>query len=220
MKLTKKQIAIKILSLIPAMVLGIFFNYFVTSNIAMNLIGPGGIQQIIFLIAQVLVFYIILQFILFRGKCWTRAEFLITLIIYFSVLLVGLIFRYELRAFNDDFRIRHIWNFVELNPFSFIADFFADRDSIVIAVINLALFIPLPVLMSKNGMKPRFRVALLIFLGIELLQLVLSMGFFSLGDIVLYSAGFFLGLLILKKVAGESDKAKNRDDCDGVINEN
>lgn len=211
MKLTKKQIAIKLISLIPAMVLGVLFNYFVTSNFAMNLIGMFGIQQIIVLIGQVLVFYIILQFILFRGKCWTRAEFLVALIIYFVVLLVGLVLRANRIALFDEFGAGHIWNFVELNPVSFIADFLADRGSIVIAYINLVLFIPLPILMSLNGMKPRFLIAILIFTGIESLQLVLSTGVFSLGDILLYSAGFFLGLLILKKASGGNGMVKNRD---------
>ncbi len=209
MKLTPKQLFIKLISLIPAMVLGIFFNNFLTSTYAINWVGPGFLRAIIILIGQVLVFYIILQLLFFRGKCWTRAELLIALIIYFAVLLVGLVFRYEIRAFPDDFEVRQILNHVELNPLSFIADFLADRDSIVIAVINLVLFIPLPVLMSRNGMKPRFRVALILFFGIELLQLLLSTGFFSLGDIVLYSAGFFLGLFFLKKAFRESISAKS-----------
>ena len=74
----------------------------------------------------------------------------------------------------------------------------ADRGSIVIAVINLVLFIPLPILLYANHIKPRFWAALIVFFVIELLQPALGQGFFSLGDILLYSVGFMIGMALLK----------------------
>ncbi|MHB1485879.1 MAG: VanZ family protein [Saccharofermentanales bacterium] len=199
MAITKKQILVKIITILPASVLGILFNFIVTTNISRNLVGAGLAQSIIMLIGQILVFYSLLQLIIFRGRFWSRAELVIVFIAYIAVLFVGLIFRFtrsfELNHFVYWFSLEQI----ELNPFSFISNFQDDHSSIIIAIINFILFIPLPALMYLNQIKPRFRVALILFFFIELLQPTLSQGFFSLGDITLYSAGFLIGMLFLKK---------------------
>ena len=216
MTITKKQILIKFITIIPAVILGILFNYFFTKNIARNLVGSSPAQSIIILIGQILVFYLLLQLIIFRGKCWTRAEFVIAFIVYVAVLFVGLIFRFarrfDLNNFAYGFRLEQI----ELNPFSFISNFLVDRSSIIIALINFILFIPLPFLMYHNRIKPRFWVALILFFIIELLQPALSQGVFSLGDITLYSAGFLIGLVFLNKNNKRIASKLNRS---GKINE-
>ena len=196
MTITKKQILIKLITILPAAVLGILFN---KVDIARNLVGSGPARSIIMLIGQILVFYLLLQLIIFRGKCWTHAELVIVSIVYIAVLFVGLIFR---RALNFDPNHFAYWfglEQIELNPLSFISNFLVDRSSIIIALINFILFIPLPFLMYHNRIKPRFWVALILFFFIELLQPTLSQGFFSLGDITLYSAGFLIGLVFLNR---------------------
>ena len=199
MAITKKQILIKLITILPAVVLGIFFNYFFTMSIALNLVGSDPARSIIMLIGQILVFYSLIQLIIFRGQYWTRTELVIVFIVYIAVLSVGLVFRYALSIDRNHFSYWFRLDQIELNPFSFIANFLVDRSSIIIALINFLIFIPLPFLMYLNRIKPRFWVALILFFCIELLQPTLSQGFFSLGDITLYSAGFLIGLVFLNK---------------------
>ena len=199
MAITKKQILIKLITILPAVVLGILFNYFFTSHIARNLVQSGNVRSIIMLIGQTLVFYSLFQFIIFRGQFWTRAERVILFIGYIAVLLVGLVLRNALSIEQNHFAYWFSFNRMELNPFSFVSNFLVDRSSIIIALINFLIFIPLPFLMYFNRIKPRFWVALILFFCIELLQPTLSQGFFSLGDITLYSAGFIIGLVFLNK---------------------
>ena len=199
MKAIQKQIVIKLITILPALVLGILFNYFITANVFFSIsYGSGNMtKQLIMLAGQVAVFYIVLQLIIFRGKGWTRAEKVIGLVGYFAVLLVGLLFRYGFYDLSSSFQHWFVWRNFELNPLSFVWDFMADRGSIVIAVINLVLFIPLPILLYANHIKPRFWAALIVFFVIELLQPALGQGFFSLGDILLYSVGFMIGMALL-----------------------
>ena len=200
MKAIQKQIVIKLITILPALVLGILFNYFITANVFFSIsYGSGNMtKQLIMLAGQVAVFYIVLQLILFRGKGWTRAEKIIGLVGYCAVLLVGLLLRNGFYDLSSSFQRWFVWRNFELNPLSFVWDFFADRGSIAIAVINLALFIPLPILLYANQIKPRFWAALIVFFVIELLQPALGQGFFSLGDILLYSVGFMIGMALLK----------------------
>jgi hypothetical protein len=102
--------------------------------------------------------------------------------------LAGLLFRNCFRDPSSYFQDWFVQRNFEWNPLSFVWDFFADRTSIVIAVINLVLFVPLPILLYANHIKPRFWAALILFFAIELLQPALGQGFFSLGDILLYSS--------------------------------
>jgi glycopeptide antibiotics resistance protein len=150
------------------------------------------------LAGQAAMFYVALQLIIFRGKGWTRAEKIIGLVGYFVVLLAGLLFRNCFRDPSSYFQDWFVQRNFEWNPLSFVWDFFADRTSIVIAVINLVLFVPLPILLYANHIKPRFWAALILFFAIELLQPALGQGFFSLGDILLYSVGFLIGMALLK----------------------
>jgi len=190
----------KLITILPALVLGILFNYFITANVFFSIsYGSGNmIKQLILLAGQAAVLYIVLQLILFRGKGWTRAEKIIGLVGYFAVLLVGLLLRNGFFDLSSSFQHWFVWRNFELNPLSFVWDFMADRGSIAIAVINLLLFIPLPILLCANHIKPRFWAALIVFFVIELLQPALGQGFFSLGDILLYSVGFMIGMALLK----------------------
>ncbi len=195
-----KQIAIKLITILPSLVLGILFNYFITANVFFSICyGDGNMaKQLILLAGQASVFYIILQLVIFRGKGWTRAEKIIGLVGYCAVLLAGLLLRSGFYDLSSSFQRWFVWRNFELNPLSFVGDFFADRGSISIAVINLVLFIPLPILLYANGFKPRFWKALILFFAIELLQPALGQGVFSLGDILLYAVGFMIGMALLK----------------------
>lgn len=208
MAITKKQILIKLITILPAAVLGILCNYFLTMNIALNLFGAGPVRSIIMLIGQILFFYSLLQLIIFRGKFWTRAELVFVFVVYMAVLFVGLVFRHALSFDSSHFAYWFGLNQVELNPFSFISNFLVDRSSIIITLINFMIFIPLPFLMFLNKIKPRFWVALILFFSLELLQPILSQGFFSLGDITLYSAGFLIGLVFLSIITQHCTNCK------------
>jgi|GEM_PF-3593142 len=199
MKTIQKQIVIKLITILPALVLGILFNYFITANVFFSIsYGSGNMtKQLILLAGQAAVFYIVLQLILFRGKGWTHAEKIIGLAGYCAVLLVGLLLRNGFYDLSSSFQRWFVWRNFELNPLSFVWDFFADRGSIAIAVINLVLFIPMPILLYANHIKPRFWTALILFFTIELLQPALSQGYISLGDILLYSVGFLNGMVLL-----------------------
>jgi len=197
---SKRQIIIKLGSVLPAAVLGILFNYYVTMDIASFLVGYGEARSVIFLFAQVLTFYSILQFIIFRIKYWTRVEIVMLSLTYIAVIIVGLVFRSHEPVFSSEslswwFSMKRL----ELNPFSFVSDFLVDRHSIIVAMVNLALFIPLPFVMHLNRIKPRLWIALILFIVLELLQPALAQGFFSLGDITLYSIGYGVGFQLLNR---------------------
>lgn len=206
MQTIRKQTVIKLISILPAAVLGVLFNYIVITQYFYNIVGTNRIKQLILLAGQAAVFYVILQLILFRGKGWTRAEKIIGLAGYFAVLLMGLLFRYGIQDLSTSFRYWFVWRNFEWNPFSFVWDFMVDRGSLVIAAINLVLFIPLPILLSANHIKPRFWAALILFFAIELLQPALAQGVFSLGDILLYSVGFLIGLALLRLIRSRAKR--------------
>ncbi len=195
---TKLRPILKVISILPAIVLGMLLHYFVTLELGLNLFGASRANSFIMLFGQIVVFYFVLQLIFFRGKYWTRFEFILALVVYSIVLFAGLIFRGSFIIGGFSLVDQYIWNRVELNPFSFIQDFMVDRDSLKIAFINVMLFIPLPLLLFLNRMKPRYWAALTLFVLIELMQLVLGQGIFSLGDIILYFVGFLLGIALLK----------------------
>ena len=197
---SKRQIIIKLGSVLPAALLGILFNYYVTMDIASFLVGYGEIRSVIFLFAQVLIFYSIIQFIFFRLKYWTHVEIVMLSLTYMAVIIVGLVFRSHETVISSEslswwFNIKRL----ELNPFSFVSDFLVDRHSIIVAMVNLALFIPLPFFMHLNRIKPRFWIALILFIVLEFLQPALAQGFFSLGDVTLYSIGYGVGFLLLNR---------------------
>lgn len=199
MKTIHKQIAIKLITILPALFLGILFNTFILQDCFPNVFWAANLtKQLVLLAGQAAMFYVALQLIIFRGKGWTRAEKIIGLVGYFVVLLAGLLFRNCFRDPSSYFQDWFVQRNFEWNPLSFVWDFFADRTSIVIAVINLVLFVPLPILLYANHIKPRFWAALILFFAIELLQPALGQGFFSLGDILLYSVGFLIGMALLK----------------------
>ncbi len=199
MKTIHKQIAIKLITILPALFLGILFNTFILQDCFPNVFWAANLtKQLVLLAGQAAMFYVVLQLIIFRGKGWTRAEKIIGLVGYFVVLLAGLLFRNCFRDPSSYFQDWFVQRNFEWNPLSFVWDFFADRTSIVIAVINLVLFVPLPILLYANHIKPRFWAALILFFAIELLQPALGQGFFSLGDILLYSVGFLIGMALLK----------------------
>lgn len=205
----KKQIIIKLASVIPAVVLGIFFNYYVTMDIASFLVGYGDVRSVIFLFAQVLIFYSVIQFIIFQTKNWTRVEIVILSMTYMAVIIVGLVFRSHEPVMSSEslswwFNIQQL----ELNPFSFVSDFLVDRQSIIVTMVNLVLFIPLPFVLRLNRIKPRFWIAMLLFMLLELLQPALSQGFFSLGDITLYSIGYGVGVMLMTRFQNSKQVVK------------
>ena len=195
---TKLRPILKVISILPAIVLGMLLHYFVAREYGIYLLGASESNSFIMLFGQIVVFYFVLQLLIFRGKYWTRFEFILALVVYSIVLFAGLIFRGSFIIGGFSLVDQYIWNRVELNPFSFIQDFMVDRDSLKIAFINVMLFIPLPLLLFLNRMKPRYWAALTLFVLIELMQLVLGQGIFSLGDIILYFVGFLLGIAFLK----------------------
>lgn len=195
---TKLRPILKVISILPAIVLGMLLHYFVGREYGIYLLGASESNSFIMLFGQIVVFYFVLQLLIFRGKYWTRFEFILALVVYSIVLFAGLIFRGSFIIGGFSLVDQYIWNRVELNPFSFIQDFMVDRDSLKIAFINVMLFIPLPLLLFLNRMKPRYWAALTLFVLIELMQLVLGQGIFSLGDIILYFVGFLLGIALLK----------------------
>jgi len=86
---------------------------------------------------------------------------------------------------------REIGGGITLNPLSFISDF---RNGGVFEVAgNLMMLAPLGILLHKRTF---LKTSLLVLVGItivEVLQYVLGIGFFDLGDIVLGYTGFFVG---------------------------
>ncbi len=197
---TKLRPILKVISILPAIVLGMLLHYFVTLELGLNLFGASRANSFIMLFGQIVVFYFVLQLIFFRGKYWTRFEFILALVVYSIVIFAGLIFRGSIYIGGLSLMEQHLWNRVELNPFSFLQDFMVDRESLTIAFINLVLFLPLPLLLFLNRIKPRYWVALILFVSIELLQLFSRQGIFSVGDITLYLVGYFFGMALLKLV--------------------
>ena len=195
----KRQV-IKIVSIPISILLGIFVNQFVTKSMRLisSSVGHGVAPQLLFLLALIVMIYLLIQFIVFRTQYWTRIEIAIGSIAYFIMIMVGLVFRgikYSLNV-NSLSSLFSLYG-MDFNPVSFISDFVADHSSVYIAIINLVLFLPLPFIMSINRVKPRFGYAIILFVGLELIQRLLQQGFFSLGDITLYSLGFVTGRYLL-----------------------
>lgn len=196
-----KQHVIKIISVPISIVLGMFFNqvaietYFFRARL-----GHSGLfQQLFILLAEIVFFYMLIQLIAFRTRYWLRIEIIIACLTYIGIIFVGLLVRGIGFSSNTEFFDGfYLLNQIDYNPFSFISDFIDDRSSIVVAVINLVLFLPLPFVLSFSRIKPRFGYAIVLFVSLETAQLLLQQGYFSISDIILYSLGFVAGKYLLK----------------------
>lgn len=87
---------------------------------------------------------------------------------------------------------------VELNLFIAIKDWFSDSFSIVIAIANFLMFIPLSFFFRNKSFIYSILSILSIVFCIELTQYLLSLGIFDIGDILLNCLGFSLGRLVFK----------------------
>ena len=87
---------------------------------------------------------------------------------------------------------------VELNIIQSSKDWIKDSYSIVIALMNILIFLPSACFFRKKTFKFSLITMFFIILGCEFIQFLLSVGIFDVGDIILNLLGFFIGLKIFK----------------------
>lgn len=170
----------KILSLNVSLVAGYFINFFVTSSWGSMLGMMSEISGVVYFVVSGFLFYFVLQLVFFRG--FSNAEKKLILLCYLLSLGVALFCRFH-SPYDFD-----------LNPLSPIFNFVADPSSIIISLVNIVIAIPMYTVCRMNGIKMNFIRALVLFVIIEVLQFILHRGILDVGDIVMYSCGYLIGV--------------------------
>jgi glycopeptide antibiotics resistance protein len=115
-----------------------------------------------------------------RHRVYLKKLNLVLYGIYFSALFFLLLMR------------REIGGAVSLNPVSFISDV---RNGGTFEVVgNLFMLTPLGILLSRYSFLKGSAWILATLLVVEILQYILNIGFFDLGDIVLNYSGYLIGI--------------------------
>ena len=170
----------KILSMNVSLVAGYFFNFFFASNWGSHFEMTPEIAGMVYFVVSGFLFYFVLQLVFFRG--FSNVEKKLVLLCYLLSLGVALFCRFY-RPYDFD-----------LNPLSSIFNFIADPSSIIISLVNIGIAIPMYTVCRMNGIKMNFIRALVLFVIIEVLQFILHRGILDVGDIVMYSCGYLIGV--------------------------
>jgi glycopeptide antibiotics resistance protein len=187
---------IKVASLLFSIFLGFIFNFYVASEWAALLgIESSIIAALLFWAVASVIIYMLIQLAFFRKI--NRIEIRCLSVFYLLAVIGGLFLR------SANCRVTSI------NPIGFIFDFLYYPPSLYISIINLALFVPLKPILYLNKWNPNIVWILLGQLSIEFLQYVSGRGIADVSDIVLYLAGYYLGVLILNFVCGRKRSEKN-----------
>lgn len=168
-----------------SVIIAILLNYFFTKHILGRVGFVGAEYYIIALILQTVFIY---EGILFFIRGWNINDKRLLSILYILITVVTLFFRSN-----------HYIGGYDLNPLSFITNNMYYENSMYQIIVNIVLFMPFPIvvsfLTSKN--KVIFFSFLICSFSVEAIQFLTHRGIFDLGDIVLYTIGFSIGLIVL-----------------------
>jgi len=206
---SRKRLLIKVISVLFSFFAAVTMNYFVTSEVESRLEIYSPAAQIILLVAQLIAIYVISQQILFKKL--TRLEIFLLSVTYAATVISVLFLRYASYAmqFHSSTPFQP-WRFC-WNPISFLFDAAEDQPSILVSLLNLFLFLPLKPILAANKLHPKWQAVIAGFAAVELMQSILQAGFFDLGDIVLYFAGYLAGAGILRLYLDYEKKAHPSD---------
>jgi len=201
-----KIILIRVFSFLISCGATVAVHYFITSNIMSRLGISSGISNILILLAQLIVIYVLTQLLIFR-KLTGIQKILLTSA--YSISVVSALFlRYSLYIIQFCFRGNLFARTFCWNPVSFIFDFFEYPFSLVTNLLNVALFIPLMPFLALYKRSPKWWVIIIGFVVIELLQVLLNCGLFDMGDIVLYTLGYLCGAGIVTMYKNRAEKVR------------
>ena len=191
----KKIILIKAISLLAACILALAV--FVAVNRLIDQIGINSVAgRLAMLLALALLIYTLALKLLFKQL--NKIEEALIAVAYALLIISGLFLRQSGYIFTIDFNIGG-YGF-GLNPLSFIRESRYDSSLLLVNILNVLLFVPLKPILAINRIRAPWWLVIIGFFVLELLQYVLGAGFFDLGDIVLYTAGFLIGTGIWRLV--------------------
>lgn len=192
----KKSILVKTISALVACILAlavyILLNRFIDQ---IGIYSTAG--RLAILLALALLIYTLTQKLLFRQL--NKIEEALIAAAYALLIISGLFLRQSGRMFSFDFFNIGGYGF-GLNPLSFIRESRYDSSLMLVNILNVLLFVPLKPILAINRIRAPWWLVIIGFFVLELLQFVLGAGFFDLGDIVLYTGGFLIGLGIWRLV--------------------
>lgn len=189
MKDTKNK---NILKRIVLGLIGVVVGYLLYYNIFMEIIPLFFSSELVYIVVSIacligcIVGCIIVLSLLVNKKI-NKWLFVMICIAYFVVMPVSLFFRHSLeRVFI-------------FNPLIGFKDTFVDSQMFMQSIMNLVLFVPLGFFLRNIKTINQVLIAIVVSVGIELLQVALMRGFFDTFDIILYFIGMMIGCLIFKK---------------------
>ncbi len=181
----KKNILLFSISLILGAIIGLVFNYYITSEIIVSYFAGSQrlytVVAIICLILQVFAFTAIIYFILARQ--FPKPFLYILSICYFMVMII-LLFGRPVMGVNYNFNILELFNI----------DFAATN------VFNFLLFLPIGYFIRKKKILFTIIFSIVLVLGIEFMQLVTGRGIFDITDIIIDVLAIIIGYLIFNKI--------------------
>lgn len=209
-----KIILIRVFSILISCGATVAIHYFITSDLMRRLGISSGLSNILILLAQLLVIYVLTQLLIFRKLTGTQ-KVLLTAAYVMSV-VSALFLRYPLYIIQFCFRGNFLARMFCWNPISFIFDFFEYPFSLVTNLLNIALFIPLVPIFSLYKRRPKWWMVITSFAVIELVQVLFNCGFFDMGDIVLYTLGYLCGAGIVRMYKDRAEKHGGKSPSDAA----
>lgn len=132
----------------------------------------------------------------FQG--WKRSDKVLITINYVITVLFILFVRPELGG-----------AYFQLNPFALFRElYYGSYYQWMILFCNIVLFIPLPYILGHRIMNRTTLFLTCFFIGIimELIQTYTHRGIFDLGDILLYTIGIIIGMIIRKQIFTKKER--------------
>ena len=181
-----RKVALKALGVVAGCLVSCAIGLFATSRILPLVLINAPPAVVMIWLAQTIVVCLFFQVLIFKRL--EKAEKVLLAAAYAMAIFSGLIYRYATGTFRS-----FGWN-----PFGFVADCLVEPRQIAISAVNAALFVPLYPILHLFSLTPRTWMVLCGFLLVEVIQIATRQGFFDVGDILLYTLGYLVGLGIVK----------------------
>lgn len=184
-----KKISFKnILDLILSVVLGLYINLYITSDIvALFFLGKYRMYVIvsyIVLILQILLIFSIIK--LFRNKQIDKTTYYVLIALYISM-MVSLLFRGTPMNYE-----------VNLNPLTLLKNL-NEADRLIQNIFNIICFMPVGYFIKNLTFIKSFIISISGIFAIELIQLISRRGVFDINDIILSMIGIYIIYFVSNK---------------------
>lgn len=197
-KFNSRNLLLQTLMIIVSFVIAVIINKLVIADLILRyiIIAQSPVIYFVAIVVQTIIIYLVLRQIINRRM--DRTSIMTLWVSYFLVFFVLLFLR--------TVGIRGL----SLNPFSFLHDIMDDSNALLIAIMNVAFFIPVGYLFKNKPVPLALAFFVLLDLGIETTQYLFSRGFFDLGDITLNTIGFSLGYFYFsRRTSATTQTAQN-----------